>query len=38
MHTAMERVQMTGDTDTEFAAMMIPHHQGAIASRGLIHS
>ncbi|MEH2266609.1 CopM family metallochaperone [Nostoc sp.] len=30
MHTAMERVQMTGNTDTDFAAMMIPHHQGAI--------
>ena len=30
MHTAMERVKMTGNTDTDFAAMMIPHHQGAI--------
>ncbi len=30
MHTAMARVQMTGNPDTDFAAMMIPHHQGAI--------
>lgn len=30
MHTAMELVQMTGNIDTDFAAMMIPHHQGAI--------
>ncbi|MDF5724366.1 MAG: DUF305 domain-containing protein [Rhizonema sp. PD37] len=31
MHTAMELVQMTDNIDTDFAAMMIPHHQGAIA-------
>ncbi len=30
MHTAMDQVQMTGKPDTDFAAMMIPHHQGAI--------
>ena len=30
MHTAMARVQMTGNPDADFAAMMIPHHQGAI--------
>lgn len=30
MHTAMARVQMTGHPDTDFAAMMVPHHQGAI--------
>lgn len=30
MHAAMARVQMTGNPDTDFAAMMIPHHQGAV--------
>jgi len=29
MHTAMH-VPFTGDTDRDFARMMIPHHQGAI--------
>lgn len=30
MQAAMERVQLTGNPDTDFALMMIPHHQGAI--------
>lgn len=30
MHTAMEHVHPTGNPDADFAAMMIPHHQGAI--------
>ena len=30
MHAAMAHVPMTGKPDTDFAAMMIPHHQGAI--------
>lgn len=30
MHTAMEHVHMTNNTDIDFAKMMIPHHQGAI--------
>lgn len=30
MHSEMQRVQMTGNPDSDFAAMMIPHHQGAI--------
>ncbi|WP_315791225.1 CopM family metallochaperone [Fischerella sp. JS2] len=30
MHTQMQNVKMTGNPDTDFAAMMIPHHQGAI--------
>jgi len=30
MHTAMDQVPMTGKPDTDFAAMMIPHHKGAI--------
>jgi hypothetical protein len=29
MHAAME-IQPTGDIDRDFAAMMIPHHQGGI--------
>ena len=30
MHHAMESVQVTGDADQDFAALMIPHHQGAL--------
>lgn len=30
MHTQMQNVKMTGNPDTDFAAMMIPHHQSAI--------
>jgi uncharacterized protein (DUF305 family) len=31
MNTAMSTAPMTGNPDQDFAAMMIPHHQGAIA-------
>jgi uncharacterized protein (DUF305 family) len=30
MHAAMTAVNPTGDTDRDFLAMMVPHHQGAI--------
>lgn len=30
MSAAMDRVQPTGKPDADFAAMMLPHHQGAI--------
>jgi len=30
MDRGMENAPMTGDPDRDFAAMMIPHHQGAI--------
>ena len=30
MDRGMESAPMTGDPDRDFAAMMIPHHQGAI--------
>jgi uncharacterized protein (DUF305 family) len=30
MDEGMTRAPMTGDPDHDFAAMMIPHHQGAI--------
>lgn len=31
MNQAMAATPMTGDTDRDFVAMMIPHHQGAVA-------
>lgn len=30
MKRSMEQTPMTGDADRDFAAVMIPHHQGAI--------
>ena len=30
MNQAMAHAPMTGDTDRDFVAMMIPHHEGAI--------
>lgn len=30
MHEAMAAMKPTGDADKDFAAMMIPHHQGAV--------
>ncbi len=30
MDQGMEKAPMTGDPDHDFAAMMIPHHQGAV--------
>lgn len=30
MHTQMQNVKMTNNPDTDFAAMMIRHHEGAI--------
>jgi uncharacterized protein (DUF305 family) len=39
MDTGMTAAPMTGDADHDFAAMMIPHHQGAIdmAKAELLH-
>ena len=31
MNQGMAQARMTGDPDQDFVAMMIPHHQGAIA-------
>lgn len=30
MNTGMSSVSMTGNSDVDFALMMIPHHQGAV--------
>lgn len=30
MHRGMDQAPKTGDPDHDFAAMMIPHHQGAV--------
>ena len=30
MNQAMANTRMTGNTDQDFVAMMIPHHQGAV--------
>ena len=30
MNDGMARAPMTGDTDHDFASMMVPHHQGAV--------
>jgi uncharacterized protein (DUF305 family) len=30
MHAAMSSVKSTGNTDADFAALMLPHHQAAI--------
>ena len=30
MHTAMAAVEPTGDSDTDFVRLMMPHHQAAI--------
>jgi len=30
MNADMDRAPMTGDPDHDFAAMMVPHHQGAV--------
>ncbi len=39
MDEGMRQAPMTGDPDHDFAAMMIPHHQGAIemAKAELLH-
>ncbi len=36
MHRDMESARPTGDVDHDFAAMMIPHHQGAIDMAKLV--
>jgi uncharacterized protein (DUF305 family) len=30
MHTEMQKVRYSGNTDADFASLMVPHHQGAV--------